>query len=134
MLLIPKTLVVSHSRLLVLLMIVTIIMDNPLKNRIRPLNGRLIWLLCHPLILNLMRQFQWSDAFRILPLPVPIIIPDTSNLFINRYSLVPSKRRLLKHNQAIIISKLKVPTNLHRAVLLGLPLIIIRISATSYCV
>ena len=126
---IPKSLVVLHCLLPVLLMMVIIIMDHPLKYHIRLLNSLLIWLLLLLFTPIRMRQFPWSVEFLILPLLVRIS-NHTFNLCINRYSIAPSKLLLHKHHQAIIISMVKVPTKDHRAVLLGLPLIIIRIRVT----
>ena len=126
-----KSLVVSHCLLLVLLMMVTliIIMDHPLKYHIRLLNSLLIWLLLLLFTPIRMRQFPWSVASHILPL-LALISNHTFNLCINRYSSAPSKLLLRKHNPAIITSHLMVHTKDHRAVLLGLPLIIIRIRDT----
>ena len=121
--LMPKSLVVLHCLLLVLMMVI-IIMDNPLKYHIRLLNSHLIWLLLLQFIPIPMRQFPWSVASLTLRLPVRIINRDTFNLFINRYSSAPSKLLLHKHHPAIIISMVKVPTKHHKSVVLGHPLII----------
>ena len=127
--LMSKSLVVSHSRLLVLMMVIIIPMDHPHMLHTSLLNSHLIWLLRLLFILNLMRLFPWSVASLILPLPVRIS-NHTFNLFINRFSIAPSKLLLRKHHQAIIISMVKVPTKHHKSVVLGLALII-RISTTS---
>ena len=125
----PKSLVVLHCLLPVLLMMVTLIItDHLLKYRIRLLNSLLIWLLLQFIPIR-TRQFPWSDESLILPLLVRIS-NHTFNLCINRYSSAPSKLLLRKHNPAIITSHLMVHTKDHRAVLLGLPLIIIRIRVT----
>ena len=81
--LMSKSLVVSHSRLLVLMMVI-IIMDNLLKYHITLLNSHLIWLLLLLFIPIPMRQFPWSVASLTLRLPAQIINRDTFNLCINR--------------------------------------------------
>ena len=118
----------SHCLLLVLVMVI-IIVDHPHKLHTSLLNRPLIWLLLLFIPIP-MRQFPWSVASLTLRLPVRIINRDTFNLFINRYSSAPSKLLLHKHHPAIIISMVKVPTKHHKSVVLGLPLIIIRIRVT----
>ena len=119
--LMPKSLVVSHSRLLVLMMVIIIPMDHPHMLHTSLLNSHLIWLLLLLFIPIPMRQFPWSVASLTLRLPVRIINRDTFNLFINRYSSAPSKLLLHKHHQAVIISILMVPTKVHKSVVLAGP-------------